>query len=54
MNEYKVEIHETSSRIVTVNAENEDDAVDVVREAYEAGEYVLDYNDFQDVEFEVI
>ena len=54
MSEYKVEIHETSSRIVTVNAENEDVAVDEVREAYEAGEYVLDFNDFQDVEFEVI
>ena len=54
MSEYKVEIHETSSHIVTVNAENEDVAIDEVREAYEAGEYVLDYNDFQDVEFEVI
>ena len=54
MNEYKVEIHETSSRIVVVNAKDEDAAVDEVREAYEAGEHVLDWNDFQDVEFEII
>jgi len=54
MSEYKVEIHETSSRIVTVNVENEDDAADKVREAYEAGEHILDSSDFQDVSFEVI
>jgi len=54
MNEYQVEIHETSSRIVTVSAKNEDEAVDIVQEAYEAGEYVFDYNDFQDVEITII
>lgn len=54
MSEYKVEIHETSGRIVTVNVENEDDAVDKVREAYENGEHILDSSDFQDVSFEVI
>ena len=54
MSEHKIEIHETSSRIVMVNVENEDDAIDKVREAYEAGEHVLDASDFQDVSFEVI
>ena len=54
MSEYKVEIHETSSRIVSVDVENEDDAADKVREAYEAGEHFLDSSDFQDVSFEVI
>ena len=54
MNEHKVEIHETSSRIVSVNAENGDDAVDNVREAYKAGEHVLDSSDFQDVSFEIV
>ena len=54
MNEYKVEIHETSSRIVTVNVENEDDAIDEVRKAYDDGYHILDAEDFQDVEFEVV
>jgi len=54
MSEHKVEIHETSSRIVTVNVENEDDAIDNVRKAYEAGEHILDSSDFQDVEFTII
>ena len=54
MNEHKVEIHETSSRIISVNAKNSDDAIDKVREAYKAGEHVLDSSDFQDVEFEIV
>lgn len=54
MAEYQVEIHETSSRIVTVIAEDEDIAVDKVRELYEGDTYVLDYNDFQEVEFNLL
>lgn len=54
MAEYQVEIHETSSRIVMISAENSDDAVDKVREAYENGDHILDSSDFQDVSFEVI
>lgn len=54
MSESKVEIHEMSSRIVTVTAEDEDVAVDKVRELYESGTYVLDYNDFQEVEFNLL
>ena len=54
MKKYDVEIHETSSRIVTVEAEDEDTAIDMVREAHGNGDHILDYNDFQDVEFNLI
>ena len=54
MDEYQVEIHETSSCIVTVEAENSDDALDKVRERYESSEYILDSSDFQDVEFYIV
>jgi len=54
MNEYQVEIHEISSRIITVKAEDEDAAVDMVREAHGNGDHILDYNDFQDVEFNLL
>lgn len=54
MNEYQVEIHETSSRIVTVEAEDEDAAIDEVQKEYENGDIILDYNDYDDVKFEVI
>lgn len=54
MKKYDVEIHETSSRIVSVEVEDEDAAIDEVRERYEGGEYVLDHNDFQEVEFNLI
>lgn len=50
MNEYKVEIKETLSRIVTVEAEDEADACDRVSNQG----IVLDASDFIDVEFEVI
>lgn len=54
MQEYKVEIKETLSRIVTVVAENADDARDKINDQYTNQGVVLDASDFQDVEFEVI
>ncbi len=54
MNKYRIEIHETMSKIITVSAENEDDAIDGVQEAYSNGDYVLDYTDFSDVEFNLL
>ncbi|KKN71233.1 hypothetical protein LCGC14_0422760 [marine sediment metagenome] len=54
MDEYEVEIEETLSRIVTVEAENSDDAEDKVREDYGNGDIVLDSDDFQDVNFEIV
>lgn len=54
MSEYQIEIHETSSRIVTVEAECSDDAIDKVAEAYADGKHVLDSSDFQDVGFNIL
>jgi hypothetical protein len=49
-----VEIHETSSRLIEVEAKDKIEAIDKVQEAYSNGEYVLDHNDFQEVEFNII
>lgn len=54
MDEHKIEIKETLSRIVTVIAASEQDAVDVVEMQYTNQGIVLDAEDFQDVEFEVV
>lgn len=53
MKEYTIEVKEQASRLVTVNAESEDDAIDIVEQQYADGDIVLDYNDYDDVEFEV-
>ena len=53
MDEYKVEIKETLSRIVTVVADNADEAISLVDQMYGGQGIVLDASDFQDVEFEV-
>ena len=54
MQEYKIEIKETLSRIVTVVADNADNARDIVHDQYCDQGTVLDAGDFQDVEFEVV
>jgi hypothetical protein len=54
MQEYQVEITETLSRIVTVEAEDEADACSIVEANYSDESTVLDFSDFQDVEFEVV
>jgi len=38
---------------VTVEAENEDDAIDLVREADECGEYDNEYWEFADTNYDV-
>ena len=48
---YQIEITETLSRVITVEAENPDKAMDEVLNNYDSGEIVLDSNDFMDVEF---
>lgn len=52
--QYQVEIKETLSRIVTVEAESADDAVEITEMQYTDQGTVLDASDFQDVEFEVV
>ena len=46
MNKYSVEITETLQKTVTVAAENPEDALQNVREAYRDGLIVLDAADF--------
>ena len=48
---YKVNVEELLSRIVEVEAENEEDAEEKVREMYRNEEIVLNASDFQGVEY---
>ena len=48
---YKVNVEELLSRIVEVEAENEKEAEDKVREKYMNEDIVLDASDFQSVEY---
>jgi hypothetical protein len=54
MQEYNVEIIETSSKYVTVTASSADMAERVVRSMYNSEEIVLDYSDFDKVEFNTV
>ena len=58
MKEFEVEVCETLIRIVTVQGLTAEDAVDLVNNIYAgkiAGEeIVLDYDDFFDVDFNVV
>jgi len=51
MRKFKVEVRETLSRIVTIDAYNELDAVDRVEELYWAVKIVLDEEDYSGVRF---
>ena len=48
---YKVNVEELLSRIVEVEAENEEEAGEKVRERYMNEDIVLDASDFQSVEY---
>lgn len=54
MNIYEVEIKEILSRVVIVKAENEEEAIRKVKDAYREEKIVLDSGDFEDVQIEVI
>lgn len=54
MQEYQVEIKETLSRIVTVVADSNDEAIANAQDDYNNESVVLDASDFQDVEFGVV
>ena len=49
---WKVTIRETLVRVVEVEAEDAYDAEDLVRSRYDAGDIVLDADDFSNVEIE--
>ena len=54
MQEYKVKIIERLSTVVTVHAENADDAEDRVRSMYRNSDVVLTSDDYVDTDFSVI
>lgn len=49
--EYEIEIEEVLQKVVKVKANSLDEALDIVEEKYKNQEYVLDSEDFKDVEF---
>ena len=53
MPKYKVEITETLSRIVEVEAENKDSAVSKIKDFYRQEKIVLDSNDYLDTEIKI-
>ena len=53
MMKYRIEVTEVLSRIVETEAENEDDAVEIVRQMYRNCEFVLDASDYVETEISV-
>jgi hypothetical protein len=51
MRTFDVEVKETFARTITVKAEDEVDARDIVEDMYRCEEIILDYSDFVLVEF---
>ena len=54
MEEFQVEVCETLIRIVTVEAQSEEQALEFVRYDYNNAELVLDSDDFFDVDFNLV
>lgn len=54
MGKYQVEILETLRKIVIIEAETPDEAVEITNDNYGDGEFVLDYDDFIGVDFTVM
>ena len=53
MKEFDIKIKETLEKTVTVQAENRQDAEEMVRQAYFDGEHILDADKFVGVDFSV-
>lgn len=54
MAKFKVNITETLSRTIEVEAESKSDAKDMVRATYDNEDLVLDYSDFEEVEIKIV
>lgn len=54
MKKYEVEVHEILARIVEVEANNEDDAIEKVYEMYDNEEIVLDWHDLVEHEIDFV
>ena len=52
--EYRIRITETASRVITVDAEDEQSAVDIVSDQYSKAEIVLDYDDYDCTDIEAL
>ena len=52
MKEYEIRVIETSSKILTVTASNEEMAIKIAKARYYDDEIILDYSDFDGVDFE--
>lgn len=48
---YEIEIEEILQKVVKVEANSLEKAIDIAREKYSNEEYVLDYQDYKDTEF---
>ena len=53
MKKYRIEVTEVLSRIVEMDAENEDDVVEMVRQLYRNCDIVLDASDYVETEISV-
>jgi len=53
MTKYRIEVTEVLSRIVETDADNEEDAVEMVRQMYRNCEVVLDASDYVKTEISV-
>jgi len=53
MKKYRIEVTEVLSRIVETEAENEDNAVEMVRQMYRNCDIVLDASDYIETEISV-
>ena len=53
MNKYNVQITEYLQRIITVEAELEEDAIAIVESEYDLSHIVLDYSDFTGKDIEL-
>lgn len=51
MEEYEIEIVETSSRTVTIEAHSVSEAIRLIKEKYHNEEIILNENDYVDTEF---
>jgi len=54
MKTYSVEVMETNSRYIDIDAESPDDALENVKAGYLNGEIVLDDNDFPDFKISLV
>lgn len=54
MTKFEVKIIETSSRIVEIDANSIEEAIAMAETLYHEEEVVLDYSDFDQVEFETL